>query len=59
MEVIDDTTPPQKGGRLAFCTEGSIMNYWKREKIADSDLILIRIEQLYPLDEKRVGRVDK
>lgn len=56
MEVLNDLQPPANSTRLAFCT-GKI--YYdlaaERKKDPHPDLALIRIEQLYPLDEERVS----
>lgn len=61
MEVIDDVTAdPKKVTRIAFCT-GKI--YYdlldRKEKEGNSDLALIRLEQLYPFPQTQVEAIMK
>lgn len=55
MEVLNDPKPPVKTTRVAFCS-GRIYYDLLAERIKDpqADIALIRIEQLYPLDEARI-----
>lgn len=54
-EVLDDITPPKKAKRLVFCC-GRI--YYdlaaERQKRKIEDTAIVRIEQLYPLNENSV-----
>ncbi len=58
MEVLEDVKAPEKTLRVAFCT-GKI--YYEliaeREKDPHYDLAIVRVEQLYPLDKKRVAEL--
>lgn len=58
QEILDDPTPPKRSRRLVLCS-GRI--YYdliaEREKLGVDDLMIVRIEQLYPLDVERLKAV--
>jgi 2-oxoglutarate dehydrogenase E1 component len=58
LEVLNDPKPPVKVHRLVFCT-GRIYYDLLAERAKDphTDVALIRIEQLYPLDTARIKDV--
>lgn len=50
-EIIDDPSPPKKVKRIALCSGRVYYDLiQEREKVEESDLAIIRIEQLYPLN---------
>lgn len=55
QEILDDPTPPKKVKKLTFCC-GRI--YYdliaEREKRGVDDMAIVRIEQLYPLNQKKL-----
>ncbi|HEY1109282.1 MAG TPA: 2-oxoglutarate dehydrogenase E1 component, partial [Opitutaceae bacterium] len=60
QEIIDDTEAPKKPARVILCS-GKV--YYdladSRAKQKITDTALVRIEQLYPLNEKRVAEIAK
>lgn len=58
QEILDDPTPPRKASKLVLCS-GRI--YYdliaERQKVAADDMAIVRIEQLYPLDQERLKEV--
>lgn len=55
MEVLNDIKPPAKASKVVFCTGRVFYDLLaERSKDPQSDVALIRIEQLYPLDAARI-----
>ena len=61
VEVIDDVTAdPKKVNRIAFCTGKVYYDLLDRkEKDNNTDLAIIRLEQLYPFPKKQVEAILK
>lgn len=61
QEILDDPNPPAKLKKLAFCTGRIYFDLIAaREKAPSSNLAIIRIEQLYPIDSERLkSLIDK
>ncbi|MCB1118763.1 MAG: 2-oxoglutarate dehydrogenase E1 component [Chlamydiia bacterium] len=54
-EILDDPIPPEKAKKIYFCSGRIFYDLLKeREKSKVDDMALIRIEQLYPLNEERI-----
>jgi 2-oxoglutarate dehydrogenase E1 component len=60
MEILPDPKPPEKPTKVAFCT-GRI--YYdliaERNKDPHPEVAIVRLEQLYPLDEARLNEAIK
>ncbi len=57
-EVIDDTINPEKVQKLVFCTGKFYYDLLaEREKLERDDVALVRIEQLFPLDEEKLTAI--
>lgn len=57
-EVLDDPEAPQQVSRLVFCSGRIYYDLLaERAKTKDSDVAIIRIEQLYPLDTMEIKKV--
>ena len=53
--IIDDLNPPENPKRLAFCSGRIFYDLdQERSKFTNSDLFIVRIEQLYPLDKQKI-----
>lgn len=60
QEIIDDPSPPKRTKRLALCNGRIYFDLIaEREKLGNEDLAIVRIEQLYPLDIKRLQELIK
>ncbi|MGA8163587.1 MAG: 2-oxoglutarate dehydrogenase E1 component [Waddliaceae bacterium] len=60
QEVIDDSVPPNDVKRVVFCSGRiffDLSEERKRKKVRD--LAIVRIEQIYPLDEKKMQSIIK
>ncbi len=60
QEIIDDVEAPKKAARVILCSGKvyyDLADYRAKQKIADT--AIVRIEQLYPLNEKRVAEIAK
>jgi len=55
QEILEDPSPPQRTRRLVLCSGHIYYNLIEeREKNDARDMMIIRIEQLYPLDADRL-----
>ncbi len=55
QEVIDDTINPEKAKRMVFCSGKFYYDLLtEREKLQRDDVVLIRIEQLFPLHNDKI-----
>ncbi|TYQ00002.1 2-oxoglutarate dehydrogenase E1 component [Tenacibaculum adriaticum] len=58
QEVIDDTVDTSKVKKMVFCMGKFYYDLLsEREKLGREDIALIRIEQLFPLHNKNIGKV--
>ncbi|CAH8281303.1 2-oxoglutarate dehydrogenase E1 component [Mariniflexile fucanivorans] len=58
QEVIDDTLNPENVTKLVFCTGKFYYDLLaQREKLENSTVALIRVEQLFPLHEEKIKQV--
>ncbi|MBP0904688.1 2-oxoglutarate dehydrogenase E1 component [Mariniflexile gromovii] len=58
QEVIDDTLNPEKVTKLVFCTGKFYYDLLaQREKLENSSVALVRIEQLFPLHEEKIKQI--
>ncbi|WP_308993145.1 2-oxoglutarate dehydrogenase E1 component [Mariniflexile litorale] len=58
QEVIDDTINPEQVTKLVFCTGKFYYDLLaQREKLDNSNVALVRIEQLFPLHEEKIKQV--
>lgn len=61
QEILDDPSPPKSAKRLVLCTGRIFFDLIAaREKSPSSDIAIVRLEQLYPLDIDRLkSLIDK
>jgi 2-oxoglutarate dehydrogenase E1 component len=59
-EILDDPQPPEQVRRLVLCT-GKVYYDLRSRQEADGvdDVALVRIEQLYPFNEKEMDRIQQ
>ncbi|MDO7173376.1 2-oxoglutarate dehydrogenase E1 component [Mariniflexile sp. AS56] len=58
QEVIDDTINPEQVTKLVFCTGKFYYDLLaQREKIENTNVALVRVEQLFPLHEAKIKEV--
>lgn len=57
-EILDDPEPPESPKKIVFCS-GKIYYDLKAhiQKIKDFSTVIVRIEQLYPLNEKKLQKI--
>lgn len=54
QEVLDDPNPPESPKRLIFCSGRIYYDLAALRKEHQADMAIIRIEQLYPLNEEKI-----
>lgn len=60
QEILDDPNVPKKGNRMIFCSGRIYYDLLAmREKSQSSDLVIIRLEQLYPLHIEKIKALIK
>ncbi|HEY1108850.1 MAG TPA: 2-oxoglutarate dehydrogenase E1 component, partial [Opitutaceae bacterium] len=60
QEIIDDAEAPKKAARVILCSGKvyyDLADYRAKQKITDT--AIVRVEQLYPLNEKRIAEIAK
>lgn len=58
QEILDDPAPPKRVKRIALCSGRLYFDLVvERERLANEELAIIRIEQLYPLDTERLKEI--
>jgi 2-oxoglutarate dehydrogenase E1 component len=58
MEVLDDPKPPQRAGRVVFCSGRVYYDILEaKERIGVHDVALVRVEQLYPFPKEQIERI--
>jgi len=58
QEILDDPTPPKRVKRLALCSGRLYFDLVaERERLANEEVAIVRIEQLYPLNAERLQEI--
>jgi len=58
QEILDDPAPPKNPARIAFCSGRIFYDLFiEREKMQGKNVILIRMEQLYPLHMEEIKKM--